>query len=415
MRQPTLPLALVGALLVTACGNDQAARDAHQTDGTATEVTDADQDAADAGDSAAETSAAGLTAGTDARGSDGGETEERPDSAGGTDGDASAATHGGDAIGEADDSRDAGDSAHRGDSVGPNCLTLAPGHRRHLVVARPYSEPNGAYTNRWEVLPLAADGTLGKVVASFEMGRAHAGHVIFRPDGALGVAPGADGTLGVFALAADGQVTVLASALDPGAYVSDVVFDGDRLLLVDGNWPENGGGIYAASLGCDGAIGPAERLYPTKLATHLVVQTGPERVRGNQHLVAAKQAVDTTLGTLHLVAEEDSGWTRLAGAALFPDDFAILSALAVTRDGRFALVGDNQAFDPADNRIGFALLAANNLTPSGIVTPLEDPYDLVASPYDDAVLVVSGLADAVRILDYDATRTPPFLDAGEVD
>lgn len=291
---------------------------------------------------------------------------------------------------------------------GPTCLTLSPAHRRHVVLARPYAEPDGAQSPRWQVLPLGDDGTLGKVTDDFTMGRAHSGVVAFRADGALGVSVHDDGTIGVFALDEGGRATVIAPSLDPGAYVDQVLVFDDHLLLVDGKWAESGGGIYRAPLGCDGAVGLATRLYPTKLAAALVLD-------GDRHLVAAKEAVTTTHGSLHLIAPAGDAWTRVTGADLFDGEDDILSALAITRDGRFALVGDNSFFSGVDNRVGVAALGEGTITAVDVLTPLLDPMAIVASPYDDAILVVSGYGDAVRVLSYDRDRDPPFIDRGEPD
>jgi hypothetical protein len=38
---------------------------------------------------------------------------------------------------------------------------------------------------------------------------------------------------------------------------------------------------------------------------------------------------------------------------------------------------------------------------------------IVTSPYDDAVLVVSGFGDAVHVLSYHPDGEPPFVDDGE--
>ncbi len=292
--------------------------------------------------------------------------------------------------------------------VGPTCLTLAPDHRRHVVVSRPYAARTGAPSPRWQILPLEADGALGAPLSEFTLGRAYDGVVAFRQDGALAITAHDDGTIGVFTIGPAGEVAVLHEALDTGAYVHEVhVFD-DHLLLVDGNWQVNGGGIYRAPLGCDGTVGPATLLYAAKLAESLVV-------RGPLHILAAVEAIDTRPGTLHLVGVTGASATRLDGVDLFPqDDEDFIASLAVTHDGRFALVGDNQEFNGAiDNRIGVASISEGKVSAVGVVSPLLDPYAIVASPHGDAMLVVSGYGNAVHVLDYQPDRDPPFIDQGE--
>ena len=85
----------------------------------------------------------------------------------------------------------------------------------------------------------------------------------------------------------------------------------------------------------------------------------------------------------------------------------------MTQDGRFALVGDNQFFAAADNRIGIARVEEAALKSFDLITPILDPVALVASPYNDAVLVVSGYGDAVYVLGYDASGQGSFVDLGE--
>jgi len=299
----------------------------------------------------------------------------------------------------------AADTTTSADATDPGCQTLPPGHARHVVLSRPYTS-TAAASDLWEVRPLLGEGALGAPTGTFAMGRARAGNVAFSPDGGLGFAPHDDGTIGVFALDAEGSPTVIAASLAPGAYVRGIVVDGDRLLLVDPNWPANGGGIYAASYDCHGGVAPAALLYATKNAAGVLV-------RGDDHLVAAREAFDTTPGQLHLLRPEGGGWQRVAGADVFGDDDAILSALAVTSDGRFALVGDNSSFSGVPNRIGAATLSTSALSPALVVAPIEDPVAIVASPYGDAVLVVTGFADAVRVLSYQPDRVPPFVNEGE--
>ena len=297
------------------------------------------------------------------------------------------------------------DTADTADTAGPACLTLSPGHARHLVVSYPYSEPDGEPSDRWRVFRMGADGAPVTLTSEMTLGRGYGGRVAFRPDGALGIAVNDDGTLGVFVIDDKGDATVLEPRLDVGAYAQEVQVDGDRVLIVDPNWPDNGGGVYAAALGCDGTIGPATRLYPAKNAVALVVD-------GARHLVAAVEAGDVaTRGSLHRVV----AGARVAGVDLFPDDDDILSALAITHDGRFALVGDNQFFSEVPNRVGVARVDGDTLVAVDLLSPIEDPVALVASPYDDAVLVVSGFADAVRVLAYDANAAHPFVDTGEPD
>lgn len=299
--------------------------------------------------------------------------------------------------------------------VQPTCITLAPGHTRHVVVSRPYSSTGGAAT-LWEVFPLLSDGTLGASRGTFDMGaagRAFGGKVAFTADGALGVTVHDRGEVGVIAIDEDGGVEVVMPATDLGPYVDRVIVRGDDLYLLDSNWANNGGGVYHATLACDGTIGKVERLYPTKLVAGLVLVDTPG---GVEHLVAAREAVTTTPGHLHRVAKVGETWTRLDGVDVFGDDEAILSALAVTPDQRYAVVGDNSAFSSSSNRVGVASLGPGGwggpMSTKPALSPFNDPYDLVASPYNDAVLVVLGFANRVNVLSYAPSSATPFTNQG---
>ncbi len=308
--------------------------------------------------------------------------------------------------------------ADTGSDVGPGdgCLSLPGGHRRHLVVSRPYSEAGTAAT-LWEVFPLEADGTAGPSGGLFDMGpagRAFSGRVTFRPDGALGITVHDRGEVGLIAIGEDGKVDVVMEATDVGPWVDAVALDGEDLYLVDGNWANNGGGVYRARLGCDGTLGEPALLYPTKLARGLVVvRTGA----GLAHLVAAREAVDTTPGHLHRVVGSGGLYTRAAGVSVFPDDEAIVSDFAITANGRHALLGDNSAFSAVDNRVGVAVIGppplSGDLVPLAPLSPVDDPVSLVPSPYDDAVLAVLGYPNAVTVLRYSPDAATPFVDAGE--
>jgi hypothetical protein len=50
-----------------------------------------------------------------------------------------------------------------------------------------------------------------------------------------------------------------------------------------------------------------------------------------------------------------------------------------------------------------------------VLTPIEDPYSIVTSPYNNVALVMSGFGDAMFALTYDpASAKEPFTMAGEL-
>jgi len=59
-------------------------------------------------------------------------------------------------------------------------------------------------------------------------------------------------------------------------------------------------------------------------------------------------------------------------------------------------------------------VTTNGLAAGGIIPNIEDPFAIAASPFDDAAIVVSGFGDAIFILDYKPTTTPPVSLRGEL-
>lgn len=303
-----------------------------------------------------------------------------------------------------------GDTASDADTVKPNCVTLPADHTRHIVISRPYTE-NGTPSLVWEVYPLLANGTLGARTDTFELGaagRAVGGKVAFTDDGALAMAFHDRGEVSVFAIDGDGQARVIQPATDLGPYVGGIVIHGDDVFLLDGNWQNNGGGIYHTTLGCDGSLGAVAMAYPTKLAYALEVRGAANNL---EHLVMAKEAVDTSAGYVHRVQQAGAGWARMGALDIFGDTEAMTSSMAVTPDWRYVLVADNSEFSNIPNRIGVATVEP--LAARQTLTPFDDPYDMVMSPYGDAVLVVLGYANRVTVLRHDAQNTTtPFTNAG---
>ena len=210
----------------------------------------------------------------------------------------------------------------------------------------------------------------------------------------------------------DGGVTVLRAVWSPGVHVSRVVMapGGNRLLLLDGSWPAQGGGLYQVPLACDGTPGPATRILAARNTRAFVLVPGrPHRaVLVAQGLPGAPAADDVSLlSWLHPPL-------RVTGAEAFGDGDAIVSAAAFTPDGRWLLVADDNGFARAPNRVAVVGLEGDVLTPAEVVTPIRDPVDLAVSPDGSTVLVSSGLAGALVILRRTGNPAAPFRLAGEV-
>ncbi|MFT3769193.1 MAG: hypothetical protein QM820_27455 [Minicystis sp.] len=284
---------------------------------------------------------------------------------------------------------------------------------RKVVVALPYdADGNGAKT--WEVLDLDATGALAKTGATFEMGRAPWGQIAFTPDGKVGIAVHGDGTLGVFRFDGGGAPAVVHAAFKGSFYAGTVIVDpsGDGAYVLDPNWRNNGGGLYRVSIGCDGTLTDLGLVAPSKLAYGLVrLGQTPDRAVLAAADVLASEAGDSA----HLLDLGGSAPALLGGAAAFPDDEAIVSAIARTHDDRFVLIGDNSEFASVPNRVAVVAVNGGGLAQAQTLTPVEDPFSIVTSPFDNAAIVVSGYGNALFALGYDPDNaTAPFTVKGQV-
>lgn len=263
---------------------------------------------------------------------------------------------------------------------------------RRVVVSHPFDaagDPSGVF----EVLDLSETGELTRPGRTFTMGRASFGTIAFTPDGELGLVALEDGTLGVFRLAADGTPTVIDPGFAGAFYASRVIVDprGDRAYVLDGNTRDNGGGIYAVTIDCDGAVADAGMVAPAKLPGGLALA-------GARAVLAAGDVLDAPAGDdVHLLAWGDAP-ARIAGVDAFGDDDAIIGGTALTADGGTFLVGDTSQFSDAPNRVAVVGVDADGLRALGTL-PVEDPEAIAASPFGDVAVVASAFGDALFVLD----------------
>ena len=175
-------------------------------------------------------------------------------------------------------------------------------------------------------------------------------------------------------------------------YVSGAVFDpsGERAWLIDGNWENNGGGVYEVAFDCETG---APTLVGKTIASKLAVALFP---MGDTAVLVAAGADGQEGGDAWLLA----GWPdapEVAGkATLFDYEDAILASAALVGDT--LLVGDNSSFSGKDNRVAAALGSVDSLVGSPRQTELLDPYAIAASPFGDAALVSSGFGDDLYVL-----------------
>ncbi len=306
------------------------------------------------------------------------------------------------------------DAAGGGDAGADGCVRApAPADRvRFAVVSHPYDD-EGSAASQWEVLSVGADGAVAATGTTFAMGRATGGSVAFTPDGAVGVAAQEDGSLGIFTLSAGGEVEVLEAGWRGSMYAGAVVAapDGGGVYVLDSQWRENGGGVYRVDVDCDGVVTDGGLVAAARLPYALVFAGG-----GARALAAASDILDSSAGAdVHLVDMEVG--EILAGADPFPDNEQIVASAAMTADGAYLLVGDNNQFystEGLENRVAVVRVDGSSLSAVQTV-PVEDPIAIAASPFDDGAVVVSGFGDAIFSLTREDGDSKPFTLAGEID
>jgi hypothetical protein len=282
---------------------------------------------------------------------------------------------------------------------------------RLVVVSYPYSS-SGSQANSWGVFTLDTSGALRDSGARVDMGRANGGHVAFTPDGSIGMVAQDDGSVGVFEAVSASEVRVVHRRFEGGFYASAVVSDpsGEVAWIVDGNWANNGGGLYRASIDCDsGELGPAERVVEAKLPSWL----GFLHRRHDRAVLVGREADGAQAGEDAFLLEPGQIPSLLDGADLFGDDEATTAGSAISFDDATLLVGDYSFYSGIPNRVAVAALSDGGLAPLQVLDNIDDPVDIVASPYADKALVLSGYSDALFVLDYVPGAAAPYSYAGE--
>lgn len=287
----------------------------------------------------------------------------------------------------------------------PKChATPRPEGGRVVFATRPRRKrPDGAYDNQGtlvEVLKLATDGTLTRPGITFDLGGPPETNFAFTPDGQLAVVGlGAGKGLATVRIAADGSVSVVTAATNDSIKVSANELipdaDGKRLYALDPNTTANGGGLHAIRLHCDGTLSDEGLVLPGERATAFAFLAGADKA-----LYVGGKAGDLFQYLQPLTL---TGATATASGAvkIFPDEDAIPSSVAVTPDGKYALVND-VGFG-AGNRVGVVDLAS--LTTKQVLA-LPGPEAIVPSPFGNALLFVqSDTNDAYRLATYDASNT----------
>lgn len=320
---------------------------------------------------------------------------------------------------DTDVTADTGDTASDDTDVAPplGCRgTPRPASaERAVVVGFPY-DADGDRGLVWEVMSLDEDGALSRPGRRFELGRAPWGEVTFTADGSLGVVAQEDGSLGIFTLDDDGVPTVVDAAwsgdVDGEFYAGSLVFDddGSRAWVVDGNWANNGGGIYEVAFDCvTGAPSLVGQVIDSKLAE------GLHRLPDGRVVIVAHEVGEETDGEVFVL----SGWPDApvvdGSATLFDYDDFFFGSTTITPNGRYLLVGENSEFSGVDNRVVWASLDGTAPVAADDAVLVLDPFDLIVSPWGNAALVASFYDDALLALAIDGSADPVVSLVGELD
>lgn len=248
-----------------------------------------------------------------------------------------------------------------------------------LVYATPYDN-DGNQANYWH-LKTKEGGTI-----DFSMGRSISGQVHLSKDGSWGAVAQGDGTLGIFRYE-EGIVSVLEAGhtveVDgESIYASTLWLDSQKgvLWITDPNWPENGGGLFRATLDCEtGRIVDTQKFFSSKNGYGI-------RPMGDEWMFLGRER-DGAPYQLSVFDEE--GVVNAQGNA-FDDDESIFSAL--DGDGSNILVADNNEFSANPTRISHVILDGNTVEQVHVFH-VEDPVGI--SIVDDWAIIASGYGNAV--------------------
>jgi len=280
-----------------------------------------------------------------------------------------------------------------------------------VVVSHPFDE-GGAPSSTYRVLSLSSDGQI-RAGERFTMGSAHPAAIAFLPDSSTGVVAQEDGNVGVFRLDRDGRPTVIHPGLAGSFFASGVRTSshGNRVWVLDAEWIVHGGGIYSFDVQPDGTCQEQRQVLKAKLPYALEWLSGST----TRAVVAGHDIIGSPEGTDLHILDLKSAPRRTASATAFGDGEAIVSAMALTSDERYALVADNNEYSRPPNRVMVAAVGEDEIVPVQAFTPIPDPVAMVASPFGGPVLVTSGYGNAIFVLDYDPhDRVAPFSFRGEL-
>jgi DNA-binding beta-propeller fold protein YncE len=242
---------------------------------------------------------------------------------------------------------------------------------------------------------------------TFKMGTALDRPIVYTPDGEIGLVAQDDGSVGVFRLSAGKAPTVVHAAFKGSFSAQDVIMapDGTHAYVLDPDTANNGGGVYDVAIACDGTLTSRGLVLPGSANALALLPADPTKG------VLGGIAGDSPLGQdAHIV--DLATKMRVGSAAPFPDGGALVASVAVTPDGKYALVADNGL--NAGSRVAVVALAPQISGVSVLPTPF--PAAVVMSPFGNAAIVLNDdSTNQIHVLSYDPARAAaPFAITGEL-
>jgi hypothetical protein len=98
------------------------------------------------------------------------------------------------------------------------------------------------------------------------------------------------------------------------------------------------------------------------------------------------------------------------------DGDAMVHAARLTPDLKYLMVLDNNPFGSGGGTMRFAAvrLSDTSITTAVVIDGINDPSDVIASPFNNAALISSTESNALVLLSYDSSASPPFRDLGPI-
>ena len=246
---------------------------------------------------------------------------------------------------------------------------------QRLFFSTPY-DTEGLPSELWRVAEVQGNDLV--LFDELELGRSTRGELRF--SGNYGIVALDNGTVSTIDVS-DGGTQLLEVQKDLGVYASAVwPAGGGTVLIVDENWPENGGGLYRCELDVNLELTEPELLVSSKNGFDI-------RPYGPGWIYAARE-VDGQSGQIHFL-NRDGELER--SVEMFGDDEAIFSALSLS--GGSVYLADNAEFSSGPNRVARYHLESEEVDQIQVL----DPVALIEGKFAGELLVVSGYGNAIYL------------------